>query len=197
MGSFWSSRASFGMKRGTFISKVQNAGLAGMESYALLESEERQLDSKISIYLRSLCAGSSSRNKACIKPIGGIGYHKKLNNYVIFKRWRILPTQAELAVRTMSWLQNITKDKQTNSQLIASVWGKLPDDGESTLLPNGSLSSTANPFAKLFEKRLLLYENISGTETFFELWRAATCRGPRSSMTRTFERSFKTLTRAS
>ena len=102
------------MKRSVFIYKVQNAGLAGLESYALLDSEEKQLDSKLASYLRSLCAGSSNKTTACIKPVGGIGYHHRLSNYVVYKRWRILSTKAELAVRTVAWVQNMTKDKKTN-----------------------------------------------------------------------------------
>ena len=90
----------------------------------------------------------------------------------VLKAWRILPARGELAVRGLKWLQQIVANPKINEQLISAIWGDLVhgSDENKTLDAHDRLRPKASPFAKNMASHLQMYEGISGTEDFFELW---------------------------
>eukprot|EP00959_Pyramimonas_sp_CCMP1952_P200505 4193670-Pyramimonas_sp.AAC.2 len=62
--------------------------------------------------------------------------------------------------------------RHARSQTIAAIFGHSQKE-RPTLLPDGQLSTDANPWATYFHRSACLCEGVSGTESFFEAWRDA------------------------
>jgi len=96
------------------------------------------------------------------------GKHTQLARLEVFRKWRILPTKVEVALRKVKWLQACLANPAPNEQVVAVVWGEVL--GSRTLREDGSLAPDANPFAASFAESLEMFRGLGGTEDFFELW---------------------------
>ena len=64
----------------------------------------------------------------------------------------------------------MTEHDHAHLQTMAAIRGQLPDEAQ-TLTAERFLASTANPYAVAFSDDLHLFEGLSGTEDFFEIWK--------------------------
>ena len=92
-----------------------------------------------------------------------------LTNPQLLHKWRVVPARAEIAIRRVKWWQAMTEHNHAHLQTMAAIWGQLPDEAQ-TLTAEGFLAPTANLYAVAFSDDLHLFEELSGTEDFFEIW---------------------------
>ena len=88
-----------------------------------------------------------------------------------------LPMAYELAARRIGWLQAAVKLPAAHEQFVASVFGTMIVEGKDWVvrLPaldgRGHISEDApGKLALAHQEALLVYEGISGTESFYECW---------------------------
>ena len=155
---YWSSHTRRSHKRAVFMGRVLQAGLSGLESYAFLQREIQQLDTKIYKYLSSLEKGKATEKT---------GEHMKRSTYQqLFNRWQLLPVAGELAIRRTKWLQQIVANPKDARQVRAAIWGHLPGE-QPTINDKGQIAEQANPFAQQFFTDLWLYFDLSPFDEFF------------------------------
>lgn len=90
-GCWFSEHLPKRIKRLLFCSVVQNAGISGMESYALLAGDYGALDRGVAKKLRAMSLGD-----ACKNTTEG---HKAWSTMAVFRHWRVCPVVIELTVR--------------------------------------------------------------------------------------------------
>ena len=101
LGDYWLSNSSWSLKRQAFKAKVQESGLSGMLSYSLRPNEMKTLDSQMITYLRVMEQGNAT------EKVVGSTYHKRVSNFALLRKWRLLPMSGEMAVRNFRWVQSL------------------------------------------------------------------------------------------
>ena len=115
MGKFLLSPAPWKMRRVCFLGKIQAAALTGMESYAVTWTEKLRLDKMLAKYLRAMMKGKAFKQEH--------GKIFNMSNEEVFKHWRVLPSNGELMVRRLGWLQQMVANTPAHKQTVAALWG--------------------------------------------------------------------------
>ena len=181
LGSFWWSRTPWKVRRAVFLGKVVEAAIAGLLSFVFSEVMCAQLDSLVIKYVRSLMKGQAH-------SLDLEGNHDSLPNIEVLKKWKILPLYYEDCVRRTAWLRNMVLYPQDHEQVVSSLFGDMiceaADDwflaGKTkvrklvlqVLDEDGQIITNAPgaEYATAFYKAIRIFEGISGTEPFFEIW---------------------------
>ena len=161
MGRFWFSRCCRAHKRIIYAGKVVEAGLSGLESYVFSQQELQKIEAVHFKYLRALELGKATTWEA--------DHPRGTSNKALLRKWRLIPTPGELAIRRVKWLQSALLHPVAHRQLRAAIWGHLPGEPP-TLNATGHLIDDCNPFARQFANDLWLYFGLSVSEDFFAEW---------------------------
>ena len=152
-------------KRQAFTGFEVGVAVDGLGTFDFSDAELSKIDGKQAKSRRVLEKGGACKQLRDNK-------FEKISNQELFKRWKILPTKLEIAVRRAKWLANIIRFPADHRQLRIAVWGQ-PVGEKPTLSGEGKLEEHAIFLARAFERDLRLYEGISGTEGFFDQWAIA------------------------
>ena len=74
--------------------------------------------------------------------------YESLNNKTVYRALRLVPSELEIRVRRLKWYQAVAAEPDLHCQTLASWLGTMKNDKGPTMYADGSLSSTANPWAK-------------------------------------------------
>ena len=179
LGQFWTSWTRMWVKRSTFYVSVIEPALSGMTAIAPTSKQMHSLDIVMCRLLRVL-----EKGRACKWSKDKEEHAVAVANLSLLKKWRMLPLEYELSVRRIGWLQAAIKNPGAHEQFVAAVFGtpmvtgvdwriRLPALDEA-----GHISAEApSKLASAIQSCLMLYEGISGAESFFECWGTSTSRG--------------------
>ena len=159
MGSCWTVNGLKALKREALARVVAVAKSASV-CVNMTTTEQRKIDSVVVVYLRVLNKGTAVQTEEGIRPP---------RNLEEVKRWRITPCAVEVAVRSFRWLQTALRHLEAHQQAISTVRGSKGKEADAVFSRNDQLLETAH-IATRFQEDVEGYRNISGCETFFELW---------------------------
>ena len=162
MGQFWTSDSPASLRRVVFLIKVQAPGISAAETYLYRDSDYRALDKLCVKFLRVMLKG-----EAC--DWGGL-HPRAWSPRQVLRYWRVAPAAVEVRTRRLRWLQDMVAHRPTHGQVVAALFGKLPDEEEATILPTGRLSEGANSFARRLLDDLNSLAEVSSFESFSEAW---------------------------
>ena len=75
-----------------------------------------------------------------------------MSNAAVMTHWRVAPSHIELRLRRLRWLQDMIRQPEAHAQVIAAIWGRLPDEHHDTIDASGRPTEKANPYAKLLDE---------------------------------------------
>ena len=123
LGFFLAQGIVWTVKRATLQSKIVEAALSGLLSFALSDVEHGRLDSKLCSYMTAMMSGKA-------QLVDAAGKHHSLSRLQLLKHWKLLPLLFTDAVRRVQWLKQMVLFPQDRRQAVASVWGNLQISGE-------------------------------------------------------------------
>ena len=124
-----------------FSGTVVAALLSGLEALTLSAAQLRRLDSIMLTYGRKLMRGKACRKHE--QPDGSIRYIACTSAHV-WQYIRLVPCEVELRVRRLRWLQNLARQPDAHSNVLAALFGAFPQDPRD--FP--SFSVETNPWAQ-------------------------------------------------
>lgn len=172
VGDFWTSQASWSIRRLVLSGVVWMAGLSGMETYFLLNRELDKPDTEVVKKLRVMMRGAGCEKK----HDGERAVYAAQDNRAIFKYWKLLPARGELMSRRLKWLQAMVDKPFAFVHVIAALFGGFRYiEEECTLDERGHLLPSAPPFLLYLQADMDALRGTSGTEDFFEEWDRHDC----------------------
>ena len=164
LGRFWKcSGVPKSLKRQIFIGKVIEAGQFASTAFAYTDAQHGEIDACACSLLRSLLRGEAHDETP-------EGKHTKWSNLEVLKKWRLLPSKWETALRRVKWLQSMAELPSSHRQVRAGLFGSCYLPGGFKNLDSSGRLSGGNPFSAAFAEALLVYDGLSGWEHFYVFW---------------------------
>ena len=154
MGTLWSSPdVPWGVKRMTFISKVQGALFSGAETMLWTAGDLRSFDKLVLKYIRVMMSGDATERTTIVDTSGNESIvYRRLPEIALWKWLQIVPAEEELRVRRLRWAQGWAKDPENNAQVLAAYFGQMREEKQPSMLDDGTLLDTANRWALRFQE---------------------------------------------
>ena len=142
--NFWYSReASYEHKREVLKSRVENAGLSGIEPYLMSAGDYAEITKTLVKFGRSAMCGKATEKE----ETDGKKKYKRMTNKEVLDYWGLQTIDATAQQRRLKWMQAWARDANDNRQLLAAIFGNLKFEDGPTVV-DGRVQSDANPWAK-------------------------------------------------
>ena len=117
LGNFWFSKGPWRVKRLMFQANVAARVLSALESYVLLPSEVKKLDSSLGKKLRAMLCGRAHQFDE------DTGTHTSWTALQVWREWQMAPVALELLVRRLAWWQAMVFSPDNHRQFLGVFFG--------------------------------------------------------------------------
>jgi hypothetical protein len=165
MYKFWFGRHPAKVRRMIFLMHVVGAGISGLESYIITDTDLKKLNKYVAKKLRAMWVDEQYKKHGKDYEIP-----RPISATMLWKWFKIAPLDHELRIRRLRWLQQVYVNQENHTQFIAAIWGSLPGD-EPTFDEEGRIASTANSFARIFDEDMQFILNIEAGADWLGHWK--------------------------